>query len=61
METDPLLDEAFIRTGKARHVFVNYPLDGLHPTAQGVERIVKAILPTVETFLARIREQAKAG
>ena len=29
--------------------------DGLHPTAQGVERVVQAILPTVETFLARLR------
>jgi acyl-CoA thioesterase I len=29
--------------------------DGLHPTAKGVETIVKGILPTVETFLDRIR------
>jgi len=28
--------------------------DGIHPSAQGVEVIVERILPTVETFLARI-------
>ncbi|WP_018261293.1 arylesterase [Methylobacterium sp. WSM2598] len=28
--------------------------DGLHPTARGVERIVAGILPTVETFAARL-------
>ncbi len=28
--------------------------DGLHPTAQGVERVVAGILPTVETFLGRL-------
>jgi len=27
--------------------------DGLHPTAEGVDVIVKNILPTVEAFLAR--------
>ncbi|MFE1597965.1 arylesterase [Methylobacterium sp. ID0610] len=30
--------------------------DGLHPTAAGVERIVAGILPTVETFVARLRK-----
>ena len=29
--------------------------DGLHPTAQGVEKVVQGILPTVESFLARLR------
>jgi len=33
---------------------LNLP-DGLHPTAQGVERIVAGILPSVEAFLGRIR------
>ena len=29
--------------------------DGIHPTAAGVERIVAAMLPTVEAFLARLK------
>lgn len=29
--------------------------DGLHPTARGVEIVVERILPTVETFLSRLR------
>lgn len=29
--------------------------DGLHPTARGVEMIVERIVPTTETFLARLR------
>ena len=28
--------------------------DGLHPTREGVERIVAAMLPTIESFLAKI-------
>jgi acyl-CoA thioesterase-1 len=32
---------------------LNLP-DGIHPTARGVEVIVERILPTVETFLARL-------
>jgi acyl-CoA thioesterase-1 len=53
----------------ARHGLVLYPFflegiagerrlnlpDGIHPSAQGVETIVARILPTVETFLARVR------
>ncbi len=31
--------------------------DGLHPTAEGVDTIVKNILPTVEAFLAQIVRQ----
>jgi acyl-CoA thioesterase-1 len=31
--------------------------DGLHPTAKGVERIVAGILPSVETFLDRIKRR----
>jgi len=31
--------------------------DGIHPTAKGVEIIVERILPTVETFLARISQR----
>jgi acyl-CoA thioesterase I len=33
---------------------LNLP-DGLHPTAKGVEAIVERILPTVESFLARLQ------
>ena len=31
--------------------------DGIHPTAEGVDMIVKKILPTVEAFLGTIRGQ----
>jgi acyl-CoA thioesterase-1 len=31
--------------------------DGIHPTAEGVDIIVKNMLPTVETFLRPIRPQ----
>ena len=31
--------------------------DGIHPTAEGVDIIVNNMLPTVETFLAAIRER----
>jgi len=31
--------------------------DGLHPTAEGVDVIVKNILPTVEAFLGTISGQ----
>ena len=32
--------------------------DGLHPLAKGVETIVQRILPTVETFLGRLKAKA---
>ena len=35
---------------------LNLP-DGLHPTAKGVEVIVSRILPSVETFLARLQNR----
>jgi acyl-CoA thioesterase-1 len=35
--------------------------DGLHPTAEGVDVIVKNILPTVEAFLGAISGQLKNG
>jgi len=50
----------FFLDGIAGQQSLNLP-DGLHPTAQGVERIVQGILPSVETFLARMRERARAG
>ena len=31
--------------------------DGLHPTAEGIDLIVKNILPTVEAFLGTIPRQ----
>ncbi|MGU3360196.1 arylesterase [Methylobacterium sp. M6A4_1b] len=33
--------------------------DGLHPNAKGVETIVAAMLPTVETFLDRLEPKAR--
>jgi acyl-CoA thioesterase-1 len=43
----------FFLDGVAGERSLNLP-DGLHPTAKGVEVMVERILPTVETFLARI-------
>ncbi len=43
----------FFLDGIAGERALNLP-DGLHPTAQGVERIVEGILPTVERFLAKV-------
>ena len=43
----------FFLDGVAGERALNLP-DGIHPTAQGVERIVERMLPTVETFLGRI-------
>jgi acyl-CoA thioesterase-1 len=39
---------------------LNLP-DGLHPTAQGVARIVSGILPQVEAFIAKIGGQKPPG
>jgi acyl-CoA thioesterase-1 len=44
----------FFLDGVAGDRVLNLP-DGLHPTAKGIERIVERILPSVETFLARLR------
>jgi acyl-CoA thioesterase-1 len=46
----------FFLDGIAGDRSLNLP-DGLHPTAKGVEVIVERILPTVETFLARIQQR----
>ena len=43
----------FFLDGVAGDRSLNLP-DGLHPTARGVEIIVERMLPTVETFLARL-------
>ena len=50
----------FFLEGVAGQKGLNLP-DGLHPTAQGVEQIVRGILPSVEAFVAQIRDPAKAG
>jgi acyl-CoA thioesterase-1 len=46
----------FFLDGIAGDRTLNLP-DGLHPTAKGVEVIVERILPSVETFLARITQR----
>jgi acyl-CoA thioesterase-1 len=46
----------FFLDGVAGERSLNLP-DGLHPTAKGVEIIVERILPTVESFLARIAQR----
>jgi len=50
----------FFLDGIAGQQALNLP-DGMHPTAQGVERILQGILPSVETFIGRIRERTGAG
>lgn len=44
----------FFLDGVAQNPALNQG-DGIHPNAQGVGKIVEAILPTVESFLGRIR------
>ena len=46
----------FFLEGVATEARLNQP-DGLHPTAEGIDVIVKNILPTVEAFLGAISEQ----
>jgi acyl-CoA thioesterase-1 len=46
----------FFLDGVAGERSLNLP-DGLHPTAKGIEMIVARILPTVESFLARIAQR----
>ena len=46
----------FFLEGVATEAKLNQP-DGLHPTAEGIEVIVKNILPTVEAFLGGITGQ----
>jgi acyl-CoA thioesterase-1 len=43
----------FFLEGVAGNRTLNLP-DGVHPTAQGIERIVQNIMPAVETFIARL-------
>ena len=46
----------FFLDGVAGERSLNLP-DGLHPTAKGVEIIVERILPSVESFLARLAQR----
>jgi acyl-CoA thioesterase-1 len=46
----------FFLEGVATEAKLNQP-DGLHPTADGIDVIVKNILPTVEAFLGAITAQ----
>jgi acyl-CoA thioesterase-1 len=46
----------FFLEGVATEAKLNQP-DGLHPTAEGIDLIVKNILPTVEAFLGSITGQ----
>ncbi|MCG7394654.1 arylesterase [Microvirga sp. ACRRW] len=46
----------FFLDGIAGERSLNLP-DGLHPTAKGVETIVERILPSVESFLARLTQR----
>jgi acyl-CoA thioesterase-1 len=46
----------FFLDGVAGERSLNLP-DGLHPTAKGVEIIVERILPSVESFLARLTQR----
>jgi acyl-CoA thioesterase-1 len=46
----------FFLEGVATEAKLNQP-DGLHPTAEGIDLIVKNILPTVEAFLGSIAGQ----
>ena len=46
----------FFLEGVATEAKLNQP-DGLHPTAEGIDVIVKNILPTVEAFLGAISGQ----
>jgi acyl-CoA thioesterase-1 len=49
-----LVHYPFFLDGVAGDRALNLP-DGLHPSQKGIERIVERILPTVETFLARLK------
>jgi acyl-CoA thioesterase-1 len=46
----------FFLDGVAGERSLNLP-DGMHPTAKGVETVVQRILPSVESFLARIAQR----
>ncbi|WP_371826826.1 arylesterase [Microvirga sp. VF16] len=46
----------FFLDGVAGDRALNLP-DGMHPTGKGVETIVERILPSVETFLARLSQR----
>lgn len=39
LETLPALDSEFVRTGKVRFVFINYPLEQIHPNARSAAEL----------------------
>ncbi|HXI33222.1 MAG TPA: thioredoxin domain-containing protein [Gemmatimonadales bacterium] len=39
LETMPALDSEYVRTGKIRFIYVNFPLTRLHPNAQGAAEL----------------------
>jgi acyl-CoA thioesterase-1 len=47
----------FFLEGVASEAKLNQP-DGLHPTSEGIDVIVKNILPTVEAFLSTVRQRS---
>ncbi|WP_372441155.1 arylesterase [Microvirga arvi] len=55
-KTHDLVLYPFFLDGVAGDRSLNLP-DGLHPTAKGIEIIVERILPSVETFLARLAQR----
>ena len=55
-KTHDLVLYPFFLDGIAGDRSLNLP-DGLHPTAKGVEIIVERILPSVESFLARLAQR----
>jgi acyl-CoA thioesterase I len=55
-KTHDLVLYPFFLDGVAGDRSLNLP-DGLHPTAKGVEIIVERILPSVESFLARLAQR----
>jgi len=55
-KTHDLVLYPFFLDGVAGDRALNLP-DGMHPTAKGVEVIVERILPSVESFLARLSQR----
>ena len=56
---DTLLDPFYLEGVAATREFNQ--IDGIHPNAKGVAKIVKRILPQVENLIARIRKARKNG
>jgi protein-disulfide isomerase len=50
LQTGPLLDEAYVATGKVKHVFLQFPMDSLHPNAR----------PAAEACMCAAKQSLKA-